>query len=81
MHDFFDTALAMASVVPGCYVASSNRGGKDALGDAFEGRGAIYDPWGQPIAQTSPIHPLTYADLDLDSARVKQSIYPCDVPE
>jgi N-carbamoylputrescine amidase len=80
-RDFFDTALAMASVASGCYVASSNRAGKDELGDAFEGRGAIYNPWGQHIAQTSPIQPLTYADLNLDFVQQKQSIYPCDVPE
>jgi len=80
-RDFFDTALAMASVASGCYVASSNRSGKDDLGGAFEGRGVIYNPWGQHIAQTNPIQPLTYADLDLDFVKLKQSIYPCDVPE
>ena len=78
---FFDAALTMAAVASGAYVASSNRGGFNDQGEAFEGRGAVYNPAGQHVAQTNMLSPIDYCDLDLGMVAIKQALYPCDVPE
>ncbi len=74
-------AMAMAAVVSGCYVASSNRAGDDGYGQRFAGRGWIYDPSGDLIAETSPEHPVATAELDLALVELAQREYPCYVKE
>ena len=76
---FFDVALQMAGVVSGCYVASSNRGGLDAAGEEFEGRGCVVDPLGQTVVETSPSSPVAFYDIDPSFVAWKKTIYPCDV--
>ncbi len=80
-RDLFDAAMTMGAVASGCYVASSNRTGVNDMGEAFEGRGCVYNPAGQTVAQTNMFADVTFHDVDTDFARWKQSIYPCDVPE
>ncbi len=77
----FDVALKMTAVVSGCYVASSNRGGVDSTGASFEGRGCVVDPGGRTVAQTSAFDRVVVHEIETDSVRWKQSIYPCDVME
>ncbi len=77
----FDVALQMSAVASGCYVASSNRGGIDSTGEAFEGRGCVVDPGGRTVMQTSSFNPLVCYDIDTDFVRWKQSFYPCDVAD
>ncbi|WP_298918382.1 carbon-nitrogen hydrolase family protein [uncultured Algimonas sp.] len=81
MKDFFDTAMRMASVSSGCYVASSNRTGVNDLNEPFEGRGVIYNPACQGMAQTSGLSTVAFSDIDLHAVAFKQTFYPCDVPE
>lgn len=75
----FDVALQMTSIVSGCYVASSNRRGRDSAGERFEGRGCIIDPTGHTVAQTSYYHRVIVHDISTDFVRWKKSVYPCNV--
>ena len=75
------TMCAAAAIVSGCYVASSNRAGLDESGLEFAGRGWIYDPLGELLAETSPDNPVVAAELDLDLVRKAQGEYPCYVEE
>jgi len=74
-------AVRMAAIVSGCYVLSSNRGGRDALGQTFGGCGWVVDPRGEVLGETSPANPVIFCDLDLEAVRRAQSEYPCSVPE
>lgn len=74
-------AVRMAAIVSGCYVLSSNRGGRDLNGQVFGGCGWIIDPRGELLCQTSASKPIAFCDLDLASVRAAQSEYPCYVPE
>ncbi|MBI4730189.1 MAG: carbon-nitrogen hydrolase family protein [Acidobacteria bacterium] len=78
---FFRTALTMAAIAGGCFVASSNRAGADELGQKFEGRGCVIDPLGATLAETTTNEPLMVADIDPQAATDKQRWYPCDLPE
>jgi N-carbamoylputrescine amidase len=75
------TALAMAAIVSGCYVISSNRAGIDQKGQEFGGGGWIFDPFGDLIAETSPDRPVVSANLDLALVERAQQEYPCCVDE
>ena len=75
----FDVALQMTAIVSGCYVASSNRTGRDSAGERFEGRGCIVDPRGNTVAQTSVYHRVVVHELSSDFIAWKKSVYPCDV--
>jgi N-carbamoylputrescine amidase len=75
------TAVRMAAIVSGCYVLSSNRGGRDARGQEFGGRGWVVDPRGEVVAETSAASPVAVCDLDLEAVRRAQAEYPCYVPE
>lgn len=75
----FDVALQMAAIVSGCYVASSNRNGKDPAGGIFEGRGCIIDPLGRTVAQSSGYCRVVVHDISTEFIEWKQAIYPCDV--
>ena len=79
--DRWRTALRMAAIVSGCYVASSNRGGADDRGQVFGGHGWIIDPLGEIIAETSDDQPVVWAELDFDLVRRAQREYPCYVEE
>ncbi|HUF27273.1 MAG TPA: carbon-nitrogen hydrolase family protein [Gemmatimonadaceae bacterium] len=75
------TAVSMAAIVSGCWVASSNRGGTDSLGQEFGGAGWIVDPYGDVVAETSAAEPVIAATMDLSRARAAQREYPCYVRE
>lgn len=75
------TAVSMAAIVSGCWVASSNRGGRDADGQEFGGRGWILDPYGDVVVQTSPVEPVVTAEIDPGRVRAAQREYPCYVPD
>jgi len=74
-------ALRMAAIVSGCYLLSSNRGGRDLNGQVFGGCGWIIDPRGEVLCQTSAASPLAFCDLDLGCVRTAQAEYPCYVRE
>jgi N-carbamoylputrescine amidase len=75
------TAMRMAAIVSGCYVLSSNRGGRDSNGQQFGGRGWIIDPAGDLVAQTSSASPVAFCEIDLVWVRRAQREYPCYVRE
>ena len=74
-------AMRMSAVVSGCYVLSSNRGGFDANGQEFGGRGWIVDPNGDMVGQTSAASPVITTSIDLDWVHYAQGEYPCYVRE
>jgi predicted amidohydrolase len=76
------SAGAMAAVVSGCYVASSNRAAHEVnQGSQFGGGGFVYAPGGELIAQTSSSDPVAMVEIDLDMVARAQADYPCYVPE
>ena len=70
------TAAATAAMVSGCYVASSNRVGRDPQGMAFGGRGWIFDPSGRQLASTSARRPLAVATIDTVVSQTAKREYP-----
>jgi N-carbamoylputrescine amidase len=74
-------ACAMASLVSGAYVVSSNRVGRSKGGTEFGGGGFAYAPQGQLLAVTSASAPLLTLDLDPTKSASAQNDYPCYVPE
>ena len=74
------TAVEMAAVVSGCYVASSNRAGEEA-GIDFGGLGWIVDPSGVVIAETSADEPVVGADIYRSVAAHAKREYPCYVED
>jgi N-carbamoylputrescine amidase len=74
-------AGAMASLVSGAYVVSSNRIGRTKGGTQFGGVGFAYAPQGRLLAVTSAAHPLGTMELDPNKSASAQSDYPCYVPE
>ena len=74
-------AMRMAAIVSGCYVLSSNRGGRDARGQVFGGHGWVIDPRGEMVGETSASDPVRFCDLDLQAVARAQGEYPCYVPE
>src|SRR4029077_11893523 len=78
----WDTAAAMAAIVSGCYVVSSNRGPRvDEPNSNFGGRGFVYSPAGELLAETSPSTPLVSVEIELAWVAEAQSGYPCYVRE
>jgi predicted amidohydrolase len=75
------TAMSMAAIVSGCYVASSNRGGRDGRGQEFGGSGWIFDPCGDLVAETSPDQPFASTELDLKLVERARTEYPCYVED
>ncbi|KQW38383.1 hypothetical protein ASC76_10190 [Rhizobacter sp. Root404] len=72
-------AGAMAAIVSGCYVASSNRTGTVAgpdLQSQFGGEGFVFDPDGELIAQTGPGMPVVTVELDLENVERAKRAYP-----
>ncbi len=74
-------AMRMAAIVSGCYVVSSNRGGTDAAGQHFGGRGWVVDPDGEMVSQSSCVSPVVAYDIDLEFVSRAQQDYPCYVTE
>ena len=74
-------AGAMASLVSGAYVVSSNRVGIGRAGTQFGGGGYAYAPHGRVLAVTDPAHPVQVIELDPTIASSAQRGYPCYVPE
>jgi N-carbamoylputrescine amidase len=89
--DSWKIAGAMASLVSGAYVVSSNRvssnrAGRSKNGTQFGGGGFAYapvrlGPQGRLLSETSPANPVQTFDLDPKIAASAQSAYPCYVPE
>ncbi len=77
----WQSMLSAAAIVSGCYVASSNRGGIAADGQEFAGRGWIFGPTGELLAETASNTPVATVDLDLALVRRAQAEYPCYVQE
>ncbi|MFT5706352.1 MAG: putative amidohydrolase [Oceanospirillaceae bacterium] len=75
------TAAAMAAIVSGCYVVSSNRVGKVNDELTFGGKGFAFSPDGTLISETSSEKPVVSFDLDLDVVANQQKNYPCYVRE
>lgn len=78
----WDTAAAMAAIVSGCYVLSSNRAPQaNDSASSFGGRGFVYSPTGELLAETSPSKPLVTIDVDITRVAEAQRGYPCYVHE
>src|SRR5579864_85307 len=78
----WDTAAAMAAIVSGCYVLSSNRASSaNDPHSNFAGRGFVYSPTGELLAETSSSTPLATIDIDVAQVAKAQSAYPCYVRE
>jgi predicted amidohydrolase len=60
-----------ASVVSGCFTASSNR-----VGHAFGGRGFITSPDGVVLGVTTDEKPFLTVELDINEAKKAKSTYP-----
>lgn len=73
------TAGAMAALVSGCYVVSSNRAGRGADGQVFGGRAFAFQPDGEPLAQTTDSESIVAIDVDPARSRAQQAVYPCYV--
>lgn len=77
-------AGAMASLVSGAYVVSSNRigrAGRSGGGTHFGGGGFAYAPQGRLLAVTTPANPVQTFNLDPEMPASAQRAYPCYVPE
>lgn len=74
-------AGAMASIVAGAYVASSNRIGRSKGGTRFGGGGFAYAPQGRLLAVTASNNPVQTVELDLKVSAFAHREYPCYVPE
>lgn len=74
--DRWRTAVRMAALLAGAYAASAGRAGIDDRGQAFGGRGWIFSPEGDLLAETSPKAPLAVADLDLALPVRARETYP-----
>jgi N-carbamoylputrescine amidase len=78
----WDTAAAMAAIVSGCYVLSSNRAPQtNETGSNFGGRGFAYSPTGELLGETTPSTPFVTIDIDLARVAEAQRGYPCYVRE
>ena len=74
-------AGAMASLVSGAYVVSSNRVGPAKGGTCFGGVGFAYAPQGRLLKETSPATPVQTFELNPEISASAQREYPCYVPE
>ena len=74
-------ATRMAAIGSGSDVLSSTRSGTDARGQVFGGGSWIVNPEGDVVAQTSPVAPVVFHEIDLDFVTRMQKAYPCYVKE
>jgi len=77
-HARWKTAAAMAAIVSGCYVVSSNRVGGEI---GFGGGGFAFAPSGDLIAETSAQCPVRSIEVDLTEVSRAQASYPCYLSE
>lgn len=75
------TAGAMASLVSGAYVVSSNRVGRSAAGTRFGGSGFGFEPHGRLVAVTTSTDCIKVMDVDPALPARAQREYPCYVTE
>ena len=80
-YERWKTAAAMAAIVSGCYVVSSNRIGKASTELEFGGKGFAFAPDGSQISETSVINPVVSFNLDISKVVEQQKQYPCYVSE
>lgn len=80
-HHKWVTAGAMAAIVAGSYVVSSNRIGESTGGTTFGGRGFAFAPGGLLLDETSNETPLMVIEIDTKTARRQKTEYPCYVAE
>jgi N-carbamoylputrescine amidase len=74
-------AGAMASLVSGAYVVSSNRVRRSRGGTLFGGGGFAYAPQGRLLGVTTSANPVRTLELDPTIPQFAQRAYPCYVPE
>ena len=74
-------AAAMASLVSGAYVVSSNRVGCSKRNTRFGGDGFAYAPHGRLLAETTLGNPVQTLEMDPQISALAQREYPCYVPE
>lgn len=79
--DRWRTAVRMAALVSGCWVASSNRVGTDGRGESFGGRGWIFAPDGELVAETTEDEPVAAVELELEAVERAKATYPRYVEE
>lgn len=77
----WQTMMAAAAMISGCYIISSNRVGADESGQEFGGCGWIIDPAGQVRAETSAQHPVVAAPIDVQLVEQAQAGYPAYVDD
>jgi N-carbamoylputrescine amidase len=75
------TVMAASAIISGCYVASSNRNGVDSHGQEFGGRGWIFGPAGDLIAETSSKQPVVAAEIEVSLVEQAKVGYPSYVRE
>ena len=81
VKDMWRTAGAMAAIVSGSYVVSSNRVGRAADGPEFGGHGFAFAPDGSLLAETSADQPVATVRVDIEVSRRQKAEYPCYVAE
>lgn len=77
----WSTAGAMASLVAGAYVVSSNRVGCSTSGTAFGGGGFAFAPQAELLSVTTPSNPLRTVAIDPERTASAQRAYPCYVAD
>ncbi|MCB4767665.1 carbon-nitrogen hydrolase family protein [Ancylobacter sp. Lp-2] len=75
------TAGAMAAIVSGSYVVSSNRMGRAGNNPEFGGSGFAFAPDGELMATTSSSQAVVVVDIDARVARRQKCRYPCYLAE
>ncbi|WP_428031697.1 carbon-nitrogen hydrolase family protein [Ancylobacter sp.] len=75
------TAGAMAAIVSGSYVVSSNRAGRAGNNPEFGGPGFAFAPDGGLLAKTSAEESLVVVEIDARLARRQKCRYPCYLTE
>lgn len=79
---YWHIAAAMAAVVSGCYVVSSNRVSTGAGSvPNFGGCGFAYSPNAELLVETSQSRPFASVEIDLARVAEAQKRYPCCVRE
>ena len=75
---YWEAACAMASVVSGSYVISSNRVGKSEQHiPEFGGIGLAYAPGGIRVGNTDPDNSIKVIDIDVEMSNETKNQYPC----
>lgn len=75
------TAGAMAAIVSGSYVVSSNRAGSSSGGPTFGGGGYAFAPDGSLICESNEGLSIVVFDLNIRRAEEQKSHYPVYVEE